>query len=203
MTVITSPSSSATASAASASVGTTTVGSALPTQTGDDVDMSNLIVLLQKTNQALRDTLQKRSVSQMQNSYQMAVKSVENKQQAASETKEATLINSLAGGLGGFVGGGLGLGGLKGGNWDIVGKAGVAAVPALGTAIGNLVSMGNTQAASRLQIGADYINDSKNIYDKQSDVDGNNMRMFSQKITDTTRSLTDLYGAMLNAASWK
>ncbi|WPM83946.1 hypothetical protein QNH14_12520 [Apirhabdus apintestini] len=38
---------------------------------------------------------------------------------------------------------------------------------------------------------------------KQRDVDANNMRAYSQKMVEATRSLTDLYGAMVNATHWK
>lgn len=76
-------------------------------------------------------------------------------------------------------------------------------LPAVSGAIGNSVAASASREASSAQIAADYIKDSQIIYDKQRDVDANNMRAYSQKMVEATRSLTDLYGAMVNATHWK
>lgn len=77
------------------------------------------------------------------------------------------------------------------------------ATPGLGNALGGVATVSDTANATSSQIAGDYIKDSQASYDKQRDVDSNNMRMYSQKITETTRSLTELYGAMVNATNWK
>ncbi|KML17788.1 hypothetical protein VL10_24140 [Leclercia adecarboxylata] len=201
MTVTASNSSSVPAS--SAATGTASVGSAAYANAGANIDITDVIGLLQKTNQELRDTLQKRMVTQMHNSYEMAKNSVDKKHDASGQTRRATTITSAAGAAGGMVGALFGGVGIKYKHLETLGHVGASVSPSLGTAGGGLGSMGVTQAASVNQVAADYISDSKSIYDKQSDIDSNTMRSFSQKITDTTRSLTDLHNAMLSATSWK
>lgn len=200
MTVVTSSSPSVTTSSAVA--GTTAIGSASSTRTGETIDISNLCMLIQETKLALMDTLQKRSISQIQNISRLAVASLDQNREAAAKTASAALGNGLAGGLGAVLGGGLGLSGIKGGKWETISQLSTA-VPALGTAAGGLGTMNITQAASRLQAGANYINDSKNTYDKQSDVDSNMMRSLPQKMTDMLRTLVELDGKLANAISPK
>lgn len=76
-------------------------------------------------------------------------------------------------------------------------------LPGVLNGVGAMQSAAPTREASRLQTAADYLKDSQSVYDKQRDNDSNNMRQFSQKITDTARTLADMHGGMVNALNWK
>ncbi|MGL5968950.1 MAG: hypothetical protein ACRCZ6_17655 [Kluyvera sp.] len=76
-------------------------------------------------------------------------------------------------------------------------------LPGLLNGVGAMQGAAPTREASRLQTASEYLKDSQSVYDKQRDNDGNNMRQFSQKITDTARALADMHGGMVNALNWK
>lgn len=88
-------------------------------------------------------------------------------------------------------------------NWSALGAGLAPASTQLMTAVGNASTQSISKDGSIKQIEADYIKESQNTYDKQREYDVNNMRVFSQKITDVTRTLTDLHGATLSALNWK
>lgn len=92
---------------------------------------------------------------------------------------------------------------LRGERWNEAFSALSPAVSGLATSAGGLAAADPTHEASRLQTAADYLKDSQSVYDKQRDNDVNNMHMFSQKITETSRSLAELHAATMNALNWK
>lgn len=84
-----------------------------------------------------------------------------------------------------------------------IGMGMAQALPGVSTAVGGAMASGHTQSASSQQVTAEYIKDSQNIYDRQRGVDADNLRTTLQKFIDNMRSLVDLYGARINAASMK
>lgn len=77
------------------------------------------------------------------------------------------------------------------------------AINGVGNAAATVVNSKATYNASQEQTKSDYISQSQNVYDKQSDKDAANMKDYSHKLTETTRALTDLHSQMANAVIWK
>jgi len=219
---------------------TSSVSSSISRTGSAEINISDLTMLLQEVFQKMRDSLQKQSVSQSINSFELAKSSVSKKRDSADKNCDANFKNSMVSMGGGLLGGIVGMGSAaksahinhkanrivqpdelasafeirkyekevaalnqSASNWSGLGAGLGPASSQLMTAVGTASTQSITKDASMTQIQADYIKDSLNAYDKQRDNDANNMRMFSQKITDVTRSLTDLHGATLSALNWK
>lgn len=86
---------------------------------------------------------------------------------------------------------------------EAIKMAGIQVGPSIANSAGQLGSSILTKEATGETISAEYLKDNHAVYSKQQEIDSNNMRAYSQKLTDVTRSLVDIYGAMINATNWK
>jgi hypothetical protein len=180
-----------------------------------NVDMSSLMLEMNKLLSKMRDIQRDHAIQQQQQALTMQMNAYKSDQASIDKSQSAASTNMIAG----MVGGGLGgvgsiakLGGVVGG---AMGKSGALlklaesggevlgqAAPAIATPVGQASSMSDTSASSQAKVEADRDKGLQGLNEREQGLRDDQSRTASQQMRDVQREMNELYTKIATAVRW-